>query len=88
MAIENGGAEAITIDDIIIDPPLIPEYGTARLTVLARSARGWPLEFSIAVSDGWIEPTDSPNVFYWHGPKSPRRARHLSRPRPVFGGVH
>ena len=54
--------------------PVIPEYGTARITIHARSARGWPLGFEVAASAGSIEPTEEPNVFLWHGPKSPAPA--------------
>src|SRR3972149_2099163 len=54
--------------------PVIPEYGTARVTIHARSARGWPLGFEVAASAGSIEPTEEPNVFLWHGPKSPAPA--------------
>ena len=69
------GEKPITIKEIEVDPPVIPEYGTARITIHARSARGWPLEFEVAASDGSIEATEEPNVFLWHGPKSPRRRR-------------
>lgn len=75
IVIGDAGEKPITIKDIEVDPPVIPEYGTARITIHARSARGWPLEFEVAASEGSIEPTEEPNVFLWHGPKSPRRRR-------------
>ncbi|KRT77089.1 MAG: hypothetical protein XU14_C0021G0015 [Armatimonadetes bacterium CSP1-3] len=75
IVIGDAGEKPITIKEIEVDPPVIPEYGTARITIHARSARGWPLEFEIAASEGSIEPTEEPNVFLWHGPKSPRRRR-------------
>ncbi len=75
IVIGDAGEKPITIKEITVDPPLIPDYGTARITIHARSARGWPLEFEVAASEGSVEPTDEPNVFLWHGPKSPRRRR-------------
>src|SRR3989337_2805182 len=48
--------------------PVIPEYGTARITIHARSARGWPLGFEVAASDGSIEATEEPKGFLLQRP--------------------
>ena len=71
----------IKISAVVVDPPVIPADGTAKITVHARSDRGWPLEFEVSASDGFIEPTDVANVFLWHGPKSRRRRTTLLRSR-------
>ncbi len=73
------GEKAISINGITVDPEVIPEHGTATITIDARSARGWPLEFDLSASDGSIEPTSRPNVFLWHGPKSPKKRSFLQR---------
>ncbi len=73
------GEQAIVIKGITVDPEVISEGGTATVTIDARSARGWPLEFDLTASEGSIEPTGRPNVFLWHGPKSPKKRTFLQR---------
>lgn len=74
----------ITIKGISVEPATIPEAGSATIRIDARSMRGWPLEFEVRASEGTIEPTEEPNVFLWHGPKSARRPSAL-RQRSRFG---
>src|SRR3989304_1753388 len=89
----RGGKKPIKNKKSEIAPPLTPESAPPRITFPARGARGWPLEFEVAASDGSIEATEEPNVFLWHGPKSPRRRRTVlgrrarggpDRTRPAF----
>ncbi len=69
----------ITIKAVIVDPPLVPSNGAARITVEARNERGWPMRIEVSVSEGFVEPTDEWNVFLWHAPRSPRRRSSLFR---------
>lgn len=85
IPIGDAGEKPIVIQDIEIDPPVIPEYGTATITIRAKSLRGWPLEFEVSVDEGTIERTNLPNVFLWHGPKSPQRDRGLHHRRARSG---
>lgn len=78
------GEQAILITGITIDPGVIPEHGTATITIDARSAQGWPLEFELSASEGTIEPTSRPNVFLWHGPKRATEPSVLQK-RPRAG---
>ena len=71
----------IKISAVTVEPPVIRADGTAKITVHARSDRGWPLEFYVSASEGVIEPTDVANVFLWHGPKSRRRQTALLKSR-------
>jgi len=73
------GEQAILIKGIMVNPEVISEAGTATITIDARSARGWPLEFDLTGSEGSIEPTSRPNVFLWHGPKSAKKRSFLQR---------
>lgn len=73
------GEKAILIRGVTVEPEVIPENGTATITIDARSARGWPLEFDLSASEGSIEATNRPNVFLWHGPKSPKKRSFLQR---------
>lgn len=78
------GEQAIVITGITIDPGVIPEDGTATITIDARSAYGWPLEFELSASEGTIEPTSRPNVFLWHGPRRTQEPSVLQK-RPRLG---
>jgi hypothetical protein len=71
------GEQAILIKGITVDPEVISEAAT--ITIDARSARGWPLEFDLTASEGSIEPTSRPNLFLWHGPKSAKKRSFLQR---------
>lgn len=71
----------ITISAVTVEPPVILADGTAKITVHARSDRGWPLEFEVSASEGFIEPTNAANVFLWHGPKSRKRGVRFLKSR-------
>ncbi len=73
------GEKVILVKGVTVEPEVIPEDGTAIITIDARSVRGWPLEFDLSASEGSIEPTSRPNVFLWHGPKSPVKRSFLRR---------
>lgn len=71
----------IKISAVTVEPLVIRADGTAMITVHAHSDRGWPLEYEVSASEGFIEPTEAPNIFLWHGPKSRRGRTGLLRSR-------
>ncbi len=56
------------IDHVIIDPPMVPSGGLARVTIVARDPENDALTFEIRASEGTLEPTSEPNVFLWRAP--------------------
>ena len=56
------------IDHVIVDPPVVPSGGLARVTIVARDPENDALTFEIRASEGTLEPTSEPNVFLWRAP--------------------
>ncbi|MDR7586093.1 MAG: hypothetical protein QN158_10985 [Armatimonadota bacterium] len=56
------------IERVVVDPPVAPSGGEARVTVIARDPENDVLTFEVLASEGTIEPTSEPNVFIWRAP--------------------
>lgn len=78
---------AVIIEAIVVDPPVVFPGDTATITIHARSGDGGPLAYEVSVSEGVIEPTDEANVFLWHVPERPDADQADAagyRPREAF----
>ena len=56
------------IDHVIVDPPMVPSGGLARVTIIARDPENDALTFEVRASEGMMEETSEPNVFLWRAP--------------------
>ncbi len=60
--------EPPVIEHVIIDPPVVPSGGLARVTIVARDPENDELRFEVRASEGTLEATPEPNVFLWRAP--------------------
>jgi hypothetical protein len=60
--------EPPVIDHVIVDPPVVPSGGVARVTIVARDPENDLLTFEVQASEGTLEETGEPNVFLWRAP--------------------
>ncbi len=79
---------AVIIEAIVVDPPVVFPGDTATITIHARSGDGGPLSYEVSVSEGVIEPTDEANVFLWHVPESADADRADPAGFPPRGALH
>ncbi len=56
------------IDHVIVDPPMVPSGGLARVTFIARDPENDALSFEVRASEGRMEETSQPDVFLWRAP--------------------